>query len=416
MLALPSRSKLIFLAAILSVLPLWIIPVAPLSDWPAHLGISREAYLLFSGQIENANYYLDFSFLGYSLVHLLLMALQYAFSLEISSKILLSVLFLLTPLCWRWFFQIIDPAKTDYAVIGLLMNYSTFFYFGNINYLFALNFGLVWLGLGLDAFRHGHGRWPLFALFGILTYLSHAYLFLFIAALLALIYAYQRLFLGKGVHRASAIVLALMLMLAGINYLARTPHSLDNEYLKETAICTAKAVLAAGPAQYHPGAVVAEIAGAAVHSKIFDPLPFLQSVVPLNYLMFVAVLLAIGFLAKSCIVFMEKGTPIREFAKQAIPPLRLKLDWFYVCLIAIIYLHYYLLPVCAIDLCSLDIRPLPIAMALGVLAIRHHGANSKLVWLVLALVLLNFAVQLALFSAHAPEQQQILGTLQQMPA
>ncbi|VVB56550.1 Uncharacterised protein [uncultured archaeon] len=413
------KRLLIALIVAVSILPLWIIPIAPLADWPVYLSISREAYLINAGQVANPYYHVEFSFLGSSLVHLLLVALQSFVSLELAGKLVLSLLFVIAPLGWWAFFHFLDPAKEEWCLIGTLVNYSIYFYYGAINYLFAIPLGLAWLAMGIRAFRKGEQAHPAFFWLGILTYLAHGYVFFLAAGLLLLAYLHRRLWLNKPAELMPFLMVVLLLLGALINTIMNPIQTRDLGYYLQVNGCAADELIRSVDSQFRSSAFLATqyISRLAEHLGSINPFFFLQTVFPLPIALAGLLLLGAGWLLMQVQQARQEGRPLREIV--SLNKSGVSWDRFYLAISALLLLHFLLLP-SVVLVPSLYDRSAVLMFAFLLLALHAPKYKTHIFWLVAGLVLLNAGYQLILFAGHAPVQaealQRVGAAAAQMPA
>lgn len=410
MLTKPVPLGLLIVVGLLSVIPLWLIPVAPLTDWPTHLAISSLIHNLEVNPLANHFYYLDFSFLGYSLVHLLLAFLQSFVSYQTAGQIVLSLVYVLSPLGWWGFFRLMDPSKQSWAVFGLVFNYSTFFYFGNINFLISIPFGLVFLACGLRAVFQKREHPILFVITGVITYLFHAYVFILLAVLLGGVYFYRRMVLGHPAGRWMIPLLACLLILAILNLATNPTVPVDQTYFSNLSFCANKAI--SDQSEYNPKSFISEwLSGSMRALRFIEPL---YSVWPVPNILLMALLSLSVFAVYLLHDFMASGRPIPQSLSVYLPKIEIGWDKFYLVLAAILYLHLLMVPDCAAWLCNLGQRSIPFCFALVLLAIRAPKLVAPFSWLMLLMVVINIFFQISVFAHAAPMQASILQSMHVM--
>ncbi|MDE1798031.1 MAG: hypothetical protein KGH63_01335, partial [Candidatus Micrarchaeota archaeon] len=399
------------LLTLAAILPIWIIPVAPLVDWPTHLAISREMYLLFQG-LPQAYYYLDFRFLGYSLSNLLLVGLQYFFSLTVSGQILLSLLFPLAAVCWYAFFRLLAPEKRDWFALGLLFNYTLFFYNGMIGFVLGVHLGLLFVALGLDAILHQRRRLALFIMAGALTYLAHIYVFFFMVVLLGLAYLHRTYLSGQKAEVWTGLCLILMFAVAAVATFTLPLSSTDQTYFSQLQVCANQAQLSI-QLPYNPRHFVSELLAGLINPLLNWPGPLI-SVFPLPNL-----LLGVVFLLAAWVVFkmLEASRTDQPFLKVIrLPHLSLPLDPFFTALALLALAHYLFMPFCAANFCQVNQRSFAFVFAFAALAVRPQSGWKWLPYAIAGLVVLNILFMGFVFWQAAPLQSQILSALPALAA
>lgn len=401
---------------ILTLLPIWLVSPAPLTDWPTHLAIAREAYVLLQGQ-SSVYYHLDFSFLGYSLVHLMLIALQNVFDIWTSGQIVLSLVVLLAPICWWLFFRTLDPAKESWFVIGCLMNYSIFFYQGNINFLFAVSFGLLYLAFGIDSFLNGRRRLAAFAIVGILTYLSHAYAFLLLSALLAGIFFYRRFWEEKPADWKTALILLILFSAAFVNLITISVLKRDNSYYNQVQVCALNVQLTSVPSnrEFNQALLMPTILSEVLNRDI--PLLYLfRSVWGVSLIIATVILLAMSLIVTAGIRHLLHGESIRQHIGRVLPEIKISFNLLFLAIAFILIMHYWFLPDCPTFICGIPMRSVPFVFAFLALAIHSDSLIKPVFILILILVLFNALFQANAFWQFAPAQNAILSRLQDISA
>lgn len=400
------------LLALLSVVPVWLTPMAPLTDWPAHLAISSEIKHLWLDGAAHPYYYLEWSFWGYSLVHIVLALMMSVMPWQLAGQLMLTTLMLLSPLCWREVFRRLAPEKEEWFVFGTLLNYSAFFYWGNINFLFAVCFGLLWLAWGLPA-AEGRGRPMRFLLAGTLTYFCHGYLFFIVGGTLAAAMAYRRLWEERSGDGFVAGLLVLMLILAGLNTLSNPSVPRDYGYAFEVNTCSQRAAWTADPvpadAKYIPSMLVAGVLRAPL-----NPLEFMQSAFPLIHLAYIAAGLSAILAFWALREFLLHNRAPRQTLGawgQRLGAGQTGVEWGYAALAGLMMLHYVAVPPCP-GVCGMNLRTLPLFAAFALLAIKAgRGGVRALFWAMAALAAINILYQTAAFADHA-EQDRIMARLE----
>ncbi len=410
MLTKPVPLGLLVIVGLLSVIPLWLIPVAPLTDWPTHLAVSSIIHHLEANPLASQFYHLDFSFLGYSLIHLLLAFLQSSVSYQTAGQIVLSLAYVISPLGWWGFFRLMDPSKQSWAALGLVFNYSTFFYFGNINFLISIPFGLLFLACGLRAALQKSEHPVLFVAVGILTYLSHAYVFFLLAALLAGVFFYRRACLGHPAGRWTMPLLACLLILAVLNSALNPTVVRSQAYSSDVSFCASKAV--ADQSEYNPKSFIGEwLSGPLRVMRVIEPF---YSVWPMPNLLLMAVLFLSAFALYLMRGFLVSGQPILHSLSLYLPKVEVGWNAFYLVLAALLYAHLFLVPDCTAWLCDLALRSIPFCIAMLLLAVRAPKLVAPLSWFMLLLVVGNIVFQAAIFAQAAPVQASILQNMHVM--
>lgn len=398
---------------LLSIIPLWILPIAPLADWPIHLAISNQAYLQLNGH-TNDFFHLDFTFISYSFTHLLLVALQYLFSLEISGKIVLSLLYLFAPACWHQFFSLLAPEKKSYFIIGSLMNYSLFFYFGTINYLFACHFGLLLIAYGLNTLKSKNNHAIEILILCILTTLSHGFMMLFCSSLLFLAYYKQRIWDAKDTSFIPIAIASLFSLLIIYSSLSNTTLDRDSSYLLEVSSCLQKEQINSQGGILNMGSYLPK----TLLSKIYydfgsiNPVFFFESIFPLKYIVWTLPFLFIGFLiSASASSFLKKSPLSKKFPVSHFMP---SFNRIYLMLFILMLILFLLVPNYLGLISGFGDRSLIFAIAFLALAIESKSLQHYLPKILAILLALNILYQAAVFSNHYQEQQKILSQLKEV--
>jgi hypothetical protein len=138
----------IFTAAVLLVLPLWIVKYPPLLDYPNHL-----ARVFILTHINNPNYQFSLYYtatLGpypYLAMDLLLMGLQKFFGIFTGGRLILSLCVLGVPIGAWFFVRQANRDNTSLACWGLLSGYNIFFLWGFVNWQLSMALVLIVTGL-----------------------------------------------------------------------------------------------------------------------------------------------------------------------------------------------------------------------------------------------------------------------------
>ncbi len=414
----PLKTGLIL--AILCLIPIWVIEWAPLTDWPIHLADSKLAYGIISNQLQSPFYHVQFDVLSYSLVHLLLVGLQYLVSLSLAGKLVLSLLTILSPACWWYFLHTLQPKKERFFVLGFLTNFTIFFYAGNIDYLFAVDFGLVFIAIGLQLLLSKKGSWPLFLLSGALTYVSHGYVFLLLCGALGAAWFYQCVYRGKPAGRLAFAGLAGLLLLGAFGILGpdlfpSSGASKDQSYSLNVSSCL-DALHMQAYAHYQSAQIHARLASGVLVDVLFNkawvPDIFLRSVFPYPNLRIMALLVIVSLALYLFGRWLFEREPLSKTIPRHLPPVKVGAR-FYLGLSMLFFLHYLLVPsvVPPNFPANLDYRSLIFAFAFLLLAIDLPWPH-RLEQLVILLVLVNVIFQSSLFYSHSSQQQAVLSKLQ----
>ncbi|PIT84709.1 hypothetical protein COU37_02180 [Candidatus Micrarchaeota archaeon CG10_big_fil_rev_8_21_14_0_10_45_29] len=384
--------SLLLLASLLSIIPIWIIPIAPLSDWSAHLAISSQINYLMQGG-SSQFFYIDYSFLGYSFVHLLISSLTYFFPLEISGKITLSLLYILSPICWYKFFSSTDPSKKYLATFGFLMSYSSFFYYGNINFLFSLGFSLLFLSYGLKIFEKQKQNLSLFILFGFLAYLSHFYVFLLASFIIAFLAIYKKFWLGEKIYLGlGGAIFVQMAVLAFLDVLTNNYIPRDSSYSDSLYVCSIEKYTQFSGSTFNVSGFFPKLIGSLLTTAAhYNPLGMFNTVFP-----FPNIILALIFLGLPASLFIllkhfKEGKPVRFYWQRAESFLKSNFHPAYLPLITLLAIHFLLIPNCLTFICHIGDRALPFMYAFIFLSIKK---DSKLILPLSILFLILFALNL----------------------
>ncbi len=394
---------------------MWILPVAPLSDWPAHLAIARESFLLSTGAAQNAYYYVDFSFLGYSLVHLFMMFLQYFTSWQTAGQITLTLLFLITPFCWWAFFRILDKSKEWWLVFGFLINYSIFFYYGMINYVFAIHVGLVWIAIGIDAVLRGKRRLVPFLVLGAITFLLHAYVLILLSIALLAVFFYEWAYRGHKSEMLTALATVAILSVAVISAIFNPTTVRDQSYFNGVRACALALFEKNSPSIYDPKTFIGEIVVSVNNFATQEnPLYFLSPVGLFPTIIFFIILISIGFALVSFVNFVQTGRPISKLLgnfSQLI--VNIKFEPIFLAIALIFLIHFIILPSCPARICSMREKSLPLFFAFLLLSIKIPANIIKPAAIAISIIILfSIAMQELSFNQYAYVQKGILERLQ----
>ena len=405
-----SRTQLyvgVIISALL-IISMWVLPIAPLADWPIHLAMAQEAYLIWTGQLVHNFYYLDFSFLGYSFMYISLMLLQTFFSIETSGKIVLSVLVLLTPLSWRFFLSRLDPKKTPLFVAGFLMFFSWPFYAGWVSFLYAVDFGLIFLAIGLNENRWGKKELLAMVAFGIFAYMAHLYVF-FLCVFVILANALYEIYMKNKPLRATYLLPTLALIsLAAINTIEIPQGVPDISFYKAVQACVSEKVIMAENLEWGVSyfGIIWRLAQSLDITTMF-PGMFL-----LDFLKATLILLTAGFVTFLGIKTLadEKAAEVGEIIKS------IKIEPRYFAIAAAMLLHTAIIPhhMVVQDQLPIGVRSIPLLIAFAIIAFKFERAIKILFYAIAILAALNAGYMAHAFWEHAPGQAQIIEKLEQI--
>jgi len=407
-----TRIQMIFILAVLAAVPMWILPVAPLADWPVHLGISREIFLLWTGQISSQFYHIDSSFLGYASLHGALTGLQFIFPIEIAGKLVLTALFVLSAACWWFFFDRLDPKKTEWCAFGILANYTSFLYYGTISYLFALHFGLVWLALGIEAVRENRPNILPFLLVGLLVYLTHGQVFFLLTAALLLIIGYQRFWKGKPVGEMVWIPLILLTAFATINMITNPVMTRDYSQMYQVGLCAEQQVVDATKQQFTITNYFFTQFTTGVYHKLstLNLFSIFGTIFPMGLIAVIAVLLLIQKIAALVMESLRTGKTIPQL--EEIREKYISFDRFYLGVAAFFLLCFLTTPLDIYLMTGFADRSILFFFAFLLISIKiepKHQMIKDIVFVTMvALILANIVYQAVIFTQYAPEQARIL--------
>ena len=209
-------------AAVLLVLPLWIVKYPPLLDYPNHL-----ARVFILTHINDPNYQFSQYYtatLGaypYLTMDVLLLGLQKVTSIFTGGRIILSLCVLGVPLAAWFFVRQANPGNVSLASWGLLAGYNIFFFWGFVNWQLSIALVLVVAGLWIRYLaRPTVARW--LALLALVTVLYFTHLQGFgLAGLIVTAYAVLKRTGLRGITRALAAGWALFLPGASLHLITR---------------------------------------------------------------------------------------------------------------------------------------------------------------------------------------------------
>ena len=144
----------IITAAVLLVLPLWIVRYPPLLDYPNHLARIWILTHISDPQYQFSQYYtVTFGPYPYLTMDVLLMGLRKVFSIFTGGKIILSLCVLGVPGAAWFFVRQANRENTSLACWGLLSGYNIFFFWGFVNWQLSMALVLLVAGLWIRYLR-----------------------------------------------------------------------------------------------------------------------------------------------------------------------------------------------------------------------------------------------------------------------
>ena len=162
-------------AAVLLVLPLWIVKYPPLLDYPNHL-----ARVFILAHINDPNYQFSqyctatFGLYPYLTMDVLLIGLMKFFSIFTGGRIILSLCALSVPLAAWFFVRQANRENSSLACWGLLTGYNIFFLWGFVNWQLSMALVLLVAGLWIRYLaRPTTLRWLALLLIVTLLYFTH---------------------------------------------------------------------------------------------------------------------------------------------------------------------------------------------------------------------------------------------------
>lgn len=401
----------LFLLSLLCAVPVWLIPIAPLSDWPVHLAIANEASLIGNG-MQHQFYFVDYSFAGYTSLQWLLMFLLQFVGIELAGKIALTLLFIITPFCWQLFFKVMSPEKEQWLFFGMLLNYSVFFYFGMINFLFAVHLSVVFIALFVMWVRQNSFFIAAATIaLGGLVFFTHVYQFLLAAFACGAYFLWVLRDSRKPASFMPAIAIFLMVSYASFTILTNDVAMLNQEFYKQSASCTALKYISSQPDQFNPKGFLNEGLSYAERAlPSLNPAYIFASVFPSGILLLLVVLAAIGLAAN--FAFIPKKNRMEIMSKITMVGKSIGVDWVYLSLSVLFILHFVILPDCPARICMMNSKSLPLAFAFLLVGIKLPQKTVEFISLIaLLFVLLNVAYQSYAFVSHVPAQAAILQKL-----
>ncbi|MCL6480904.1 MAG: hypothetical protein K6U02_04185 [Firmicutes bacterium] len=174
------------LLTVLALLPLWTVHYLPLQDLPHHL--MRVFVLLHAEDARydfSSKYAVSFFPTPYILADYVLYLWGQFFSLQTSTKLLLSFYMVLLPWSLFYFLRSVDPEKTVLGVFSFLLLYNWQLNKGFLNQVLSLpifffTVGYWWRHRG----RCGYQQLALLAVLVFLTYTAHLHTFVLLALML----------------------------------------------------------------------------------------------------------------------------------------------------------------------------------------------------------------------------------------
>ncbi|MFA5108094.1 MAG: hypothetical protein WC492_01005 [Candidatus Micrarchaeia archaeon] len=400
--------KFLPILAILSILPIWILPVAPLLDWPAHMAIAKGVFESLIGHGVNQYYYTYFGFLGYSLITLMLVAFQFLFSLEFSAKIVLSIILLTGPICWYYFFKTLDPSKQNLWVLSLILNSSMFFYLGTINFLLSINLALVLIAFALSHIIYKKKQNALiFMALALLVYMAHGYTFFISCAIIYSFWAYYHFIKGQ---KSSVQILAftLVVLFAMINTL--TNPTMERDLSNQLQIYKCAGSLWSEndlKATFDSSAFPKLFLGSLL--SIRNPFHFLYPVFPLEHLFLLFAFVIFIF----TIVLLQKYGVKQSYvlALKKSGELSAEFNLAYLAVALAMLLHFFIMPDCVI-VCDIYSRSIPFFFVFLILSIKSKKFAKALFFASIAIIIINLIFQANVFYSLLPLQTQTLSKIQ----
>lgn len=121
----------LFIAATLAVIPLWLVKYPPLQDYPNHLASAYVlAHLNDSSTGFSHHYRAEWGLKPYIVAYGLLVILQRICSIEVAGKLVLSLSVFVVPMAAWFFIREVNPAAEANSFWCLLLGYSPFFLAG----------------------------------------------------------------------------------------------------------------------------------------------------------------------------------------------------------------------------------------------------------------------------------------------
>ncbi|MES1241353.1 MAG: hypothetical protein ABUT39_07025 [Acidobacteriota bacterium] len=216
---LPDRELWLFAALIaLHLLPIWMLPVAPTQDGPAHLSMAHALRQIDKPEGVHLREYFQHNreaIPNWFVFFLLADALR-PFSLPVAEKILLSAYVILLPLAARYALRAVRPGSGFLAFLIFPFTYNYLLNMGFYNFCFSLAAFLFAVGFWLKhRGRLGPNRTAGLALLVLWTYFCHPVtLGVLVGTLLAL--AWWRSFVGYRRGRRGAGLRSMAVLLPPI--------------------------------------------------------------------------------------------------------------------------------------------------------------------------------------------------------
>jgi hypothetical protein len=162
-------------AALLLVVPFWIVQYPPLLDYPNHL-----ARVFILTHINDSNYQFSqyytasFGFYPYLTMDVLLMWLMKVVSIFTGGRIILSLCVLSVPAAAWFFVRQANRDNTSLACWGLLSGYNIFFLWGFVNWQLSMALVLLIAGLWIRYLNRATVlRWFVLLLIVTILYFTH---------------------------------------------------------------------------------------------------------------------------------------------------------------------------------------------------------------------------------------------------
>jgi len=408
---MPSWQSIAIILSILAILPIWIIDVAPLSDWPFHLAVSREAFLLLTNQVQSDFYRVDFSFLGYSLPHAILIFLQYFTDIFTAGKIFLSLLFLMSIFCWYWAFEFLDSSKKGYFLLGLVANQSAYYFLGMVSFLFAVHIGILWLAVSFTKKLPLNQKYILFLSLAILVYLSHGYVF-FLLSVPIFAWLFYDAVINKQKSAAVLVIFNVVLLLfAGANTFSNNSLGRDLTYSVKINSCNLEQSVLFEHSLFDQKKNFTLEFFFGVYSNTFSILPIGYFIPLLSNpiaLLSILTLFILLILKLSSLISSEKFI----FHPPAISGLAINKN--YALTSAYFYAHFLFIPFSAASIYFFNERSIPFLTAFAALSFKNENWDKIILNSLLAIVVVSLIFQALSFYSNISEQEKIIYSIKEI--
>ncbi|MFH0927730.1 MAG: hypothetical protein V1822_04075, partial [Candidatus Micrarchaeota archaeon] len=271
--------------------------------------------------------------------------------------------------------------------------------------LFAAHIAILWVAVAFTKKLAYKYRLAAFTILAILVYLSHGYLFFFLALPLLAFFFYDAFSHKNKESAVLAIVQIALLLAAAANTASNSSLPRDLTYSMGINACAMQDSILLKHKDYEQKWNVPYEFLGGIYSKFF-------SIVPIGY--FIPLLsnpAAIIAILICLIALILKLASAFASEKLDIPNLRLPQINFnkkYLALTAYSYAHFLFVPFSAASIYFLNERSIPFITAFAALSFSHKKLDSLIPKILTAIVVASLIFQAAAFYMNIPAQQKII--------